>query len=161
LLTSSLFFIATKYSASHTVVKDSRDGVAMDEELRFQTQSRWLAAGCLSSSVAAAVVSAVVIVILAVVFLGDLGGTSIGRLKVEGNDIVKQLEDYKALHGEYPADLPTAGISPQSRLSGRWHFSPTPSLTGFGLLIWSAPDDARMLTFDQNRGWVDRRRQSD
>src|SRR5262245_4959349 len=43
-------------------------------------------------------------------------------LEAEGHDIVRQVEAYKARHGTYPADLPSAGIDPPTHLYGRWRY---------------------------------------
>jgi hypothetical protein len=127
--------------------------MAMDEELSSRTERRRLTVGWLFAFGVAAVVATVAIAILAAEFFGDLDGTSTSVLKDEGNDIVNQLDKYKVTHGSYPPDLLLAGISPPTHPDGKWHFSPTPSLTGLGLLFWQAPDGFCVLSYDQSNGW--------
>jgi len=41
-------------------------------------------------------------------------------LKVEGNRIVRQIQQYKNLHGSYPDDLHVAGITLPEAPYGGW-----------------------------------------
>ena len=116
----------------------------------FQTRQQHATVGCLVASILLATGAAVGMLFIAV--------SSIPRppdyqvLQRDGDDIVRHLETYKARHGTYPPDLPTAGITPVTEDYGGWQYESIRDGADFSLSIGRSAEDGFVYIYTRT-GW--------
>lgn len=127
----------------------------MDDEARFQVERRrfsfWSAWGC--GFVAVAALVGVVVVLVRV--LGPLFPSQPTPPRGEGQEIVARIESYRDRHGTFPPDLAATGWEAPPDSRGHWHYSPSPNLTRFGLLVWYDKAGRSVLSYEPDHGWVE------
>jgi len=123
----------------------------MDSEALDAIRQQRLTVGCLlgcGGLVAGAAVAAVALILLLVPIRPDLG-----PLQQEGIRIANRVDDYKAEHGQYPADLDAAGASPRTQGYGGWQYEVRPDGSGYQLWIGRYADHGFVLSYTSDGGW--------
>ena len=75
------------------------------------------------------------------------------RLEASGNDIVRDIENFRSAHGEYPPSLEAAGGRPAKTQWGDWTYMLNPT-EGFFLSVGDYGRDCFELYYSPKVGWT-------
>lgn len=123
----------------------------MDEEAHYQRQQRRAVLGCAFGGLS--FVGAGIVIIVAGLWyeFAPPSDRMLAAMKDEGEEIVGQLEAYKARTGDYPPNLSSAEIVPPSHFRTQWMYHKVGNGYGFELWMWFRHHG--WLMYNPRSGW--------